>query len=232
MRRFWWVPGLAMLLILALGPALAGRVVPPLAGLSISLAATAAGLAWGLGAGIVGLRERSRSWGPALLASAVVPLAAGLAVLAAILLPDESTSRVYDVATDLGDPPAFRTGPAAPLPFPAEARAAQPGAHGDLRPLRFKVSPQIAFDAALTVAAEMPGWSILTENRSQGTIQAVARTSLFRFEDDVAIRIRAQDGRAVVDIRSRSRVGEGDRGANAARIRAYGAALTARLATL
>jgi len=221
-----------MVLILGLGPILAGRFMPPIAGLSLSLAATAAGLAWGFGAGFVGLWHRARPWAPSVLASAALPLIVGLAVVAAILLPADSTSRFSDIATDLADPPAFRTGPAAHLPFPDEARAAQPGAYPDLKPLQFRVSPQIAFDAARTVAEEMPGWSILSENRGQGTIQAVARTGLFRFEDDVAIRVRAQDGKTIVDIRSRSRIGDGDRGTNAARIRAYRAALTARLATL
>lgn len=40
----------------------------------------------------------------------------------------------------------------------------------------------------------------------------------FRFKDDVVIRVRAADGGTVVDVRSVSRVGQGDLGANAARI--------------
>lgn len=232
MRRFWWLPGLTVLVILGLGPILAGRLVPPITGLVISLAATALGLAWGVGATVIGLWARARPWAPALLASAGLPLAVAIGVAAAAILPADSVSRFSDVSTDLADPPDFQSGPAAHVPFPDEARVAQPAAYGDLAPLRFKVSPQIAFDAALAVAGGMPGWRILSENRGQGTIQAVARTALFRFEDDVTIRVRAAQGRTWVDIRSRSRIGQGDRGANAARIRAYRDELTARLATL
>jgi len=232
LRRFWWLPGVVVLVILALGPILAGRLVPPITALSISLAATTLGLAWGLGAAALGLWARRRAWARALFASAALPLVTALGVAAAAFAPADSASRFNDVSTDLADPPAFHSGPAAQVPFSEAARAAQPAAYGDLAPLHFRVSPQIAFDAALAVAAGMPGWRIVSESRSQGTIQAVARTVLFRFEDDVAIRVRPGEGRTIVDIRSRSRIGEGDRGANAARIRAYRAALIARLATL
>jgi len=58
-------------------------------------------------------------------------------------------------------------------------------------------------------------------------IEARATSKLFRFVDDVAIRIRSKDGGSVVDIRSKSRVGQGDLGANANRIRAIAAELAA-----
>ena len=43
-------------------------------------------------------------------------------------------------------------------------------------------------------------------------------TRLFRFVDDVAIRVRPRGAGSVVDLRSNSRVGGGDLGANAERI--------------
>ncbi|TMA41924.1 MAG: DUF1499 domain-containing protein, partial [Deltaproteobacteria bacterium] len=63
---------------------------------------------------------------------------------------------------------------------------------------------------------------------ASGTIEAVATTRVFGFQDDIAIRVRA-DGSAAsrVDVRSKSRDGKGDLGANAARIRAYVMALEA-----
>ena len=52
---------------------------------------------------------------------------------------------------------------------------------------------------------------------------------IFGFEDDVAIRVRDVGGKSVIDMRSKSRDGRGDLGANAARIRAYVSALEKRL---
>jgi uncharacterized protein (DUF1499 family) len=57
-------------------------------------------------------------------------------------------------------------------------------------------------------------------------IEAVATSRLFHFRDDIAIRVRADGGGGSrVDMRSKSRVGQGDLGVNAARIRAYMAEL-------
>jgi uncharacterized protein (DUF1499 family) len=67
----------------------------------------------------------------------------------------------------------------------------------------------------------MPGWEISAEELPSGRIEAVARTSLFHFEDDVAIRVRAEGEGSRIDARSRSRVGQSDFGANAARIVSY-----------
>jgi uncharacterized protein (DUF1499 family) len=55
------------------------------------------------------------------------------------------------------------------------------------------------------------------------TIHIEAHTFLFRFVDDVVVRLRrVPEGEDVLaDVRSRSRVGRGDLGANARRIRDY-----------
>jgi len=49
----------------------------------------------------------------------------------------------------------------------------------------------------------------------------VATSDLCRFHDDFAVRVRPDDGGAVVDMRSKSRDGKGDLGANAERIRSF-----------
>jgi uncharacterized protein (DUF1499 family) len=60
-------------------------------------------------------------------------------------------------------------------------------------------------------------------------LQAVHQTRLWRFEDDVTVRIQRRDGRTVVSVRSRSRVGQWDFGQNARNIRAFLEALDARV---
>jgi uncharacterized protein (DUF1499 family) len=49
----------------------------------------------------------------------------------------------------------------------------------------------------------------------------VARTFLLRLPDDVTVRVRPRADGARIDVRSVSRIGRHDLGANAARIRAF-----------
>ena len=63
------------------------------------------------------------------------------------------------------------------------------------------------------------------EDGDQGRIEAVARAPVFGQEDDIVIRVLAEPSGASLDIRSSSRFGSRDLGQNAARIRAFFAAL-------
>ena len=73
------------------------------------------------------------------------------------------------------------------------------------------------------------GWEIRETNREQGIIEAVATTRLFKFKDDVTVMITREGDATVVNVRSKSRVGKGDLGTNARRIRAFQAELAKRL---
>ena len=64
---------------------------------------------------------------------------------------------------------------------------------------------------------------------SGGEIRAVATTMVFRFKDDVTITVQREANATVVNIRSRSRIGRGDLGANARRIRDFQSRLAARV---
>ena len=86
----------------------------------------------------------------------------------------------------------------------------------------------LVFDAALETAQEME-LEITAKSVDKGEIQAVATTPLFRFKDDVTITVRHIDGATIVNVRSHSRIGKGDLGANARRIREFQARLAARL---
>jgi uncharacterized protein (DUF1499 family) len=77
-----------------------------------------------------------------------------------------------------------------------------------------------AYARALAVAVDMPAWQILRADAAALEIEAVATSALFRFKDDVVIRLRPEGADAVrVDVRSKSRDGKGDIGANTTRIR-------------
>jgi uncharacterized protein (DUF1499 family) len=76
------------------------------------------------------------------------------------------------------------------------------------------------FDRAVLVATDM-GWDIYLQDRNTGIIEAVDTTALMGFKDDVVVRLRTNAEGTLVDLRSVSRVGLGDMGANAKRINAF-----------
>jgi uncharacterized protein (DUF1499 family) len=92
----------------------------------------------------------------------------------------------------------------------------------EVRPLDLDLSPDEAYDLALATARRMRGWRIVQESPQEGSLNAEAKTPLLRFVDDVRVWIEARSGGGCrVHMRSRSRVGQGDFGANASRIRAF-----------
>lgn len=77
--------------------------------------------------------------------------------------------------------------------------------------------PGEVYEAAIALV-EARGWETVTADREAGRIEATETSTWFGFRDDVAIRIRPADGGSEVDIRSVSRVGLSDLGANAKRV--------------
>jgi uncharacterized protein (DUF1499 family) len=65
------------------------------------------------------------------------------------------------------------------------------------------------------------GWEVVGRDAAAGTIEAVDTTKWFGFKDDIAVRVAPDAGGSRIDVRSKSRVGRGDAGTNARRIRAY-----------
>lgn len=133
---------------------------------------------------------------------------------------------IHHVTTDMEDPPQFdaviplRGENSNPLDYTSEVAEVQRRAYPDIQPLRLADPPEVAFDRSVAIAREL-GWVIVNTDREAGRIEATDVTFWFQFEDDVVIRIRPADGGARVDLRSVSRVGGGDVGANAARIREF-----------
>jgi uncharacterized protein (DUF1499 family) len=93
-------------------------------------------------------------------------------------------------------------------------------AYPEVRPLVLDRRAEEAFAKALRAAREM-GWEIVSADPAAGRIEAVATTPWFGFKDDVTVRVSGQSGASRIDVRSRSRVGRGDAGANARRILRY-----------
>lgn len=138
-----------------------------------------------------------------------------------------SVPPIHDITTDTAQPPQFVA--VLPLradaPNPAEYEGAdiarqQLAAYPDISTRHLPVPPDAAFARALEAAGDM-GWDIVDTDAATGRIEATDTTFWFGFKDDVVIRVAADDGGSKVDVRSVSRVGGSDVGANAKRIRAY-----------
>lgn len=145
----------------------------------------------------------------------------------------ETYPPIHDVSTDLQDIPEF----VAVLPLRANApntvvyggspnmtpernAQLQSEAYPDLVPKVYDASAEEIFERALA-AVETMGWELVDANPAEGRIEATATTFWLRFKDDVVIRIKPQGNSTVVDARSLSRVGGGDVGTNAKRLRKF-----------
>jgi hypothetical protein len=151
---------------------------------------------------------------------------------------------IHDISTDLEDPPGFSEAV-------VTARAAVPRANDldllnkrvgdgrtfgelqreaypDIAHIVTGLEPARAFEAALALAQE-EGWSIGRTDPAAGAIEATAESFWYGFVDDVAVRVRPDGTGARIDMRSVSRVGRSDLGANAARMRPYLTELRRRL---
>jgi uncharacterized protein (DUF1499 family) len=180
-------------------------------------------------AGIVAARRRQ---GPEGIGRGIGALVIALAVLmfpVVLVVNARGTAPIHDVTTDTLDPPTF----VAVLPIRAQTGALNPVEYGgprvaalqqqsfpDLKPLRLDLPPQTAFDRALGEVLAM-GWEVVASDSAAGRIEATDTTRLFGFKDDVVVRVRPDWSGSRIDVRSLSRVGGGDLGTNAKRVRAY-----------
>lgn len=137
---------------------------------------------------------------------------------------------IHDISTDTTTPPSFialddsREGARNSLVYGGpEVAAFQQQAYPDIAPIFSDKSPINAFSEALRVADAM-GWEIVSEDASSLRFEATARTLVYQFVDDVVVVVTDLDGKSRVDIRSVSRIGRGDRGVNAQRVRDFIAA--------
>lgn len=165
----------------------------------------------------------------------VVSLAVGV-VPFTFFNPRNPPPPIHDITTDLDDPPGFE----AVLPLREASKAAnsatynpadgavQKQAYADIAPMRTKLPPADAFARALDAARAM-GWTMVAQDKATGRIEASDTTFWFGFTDDVVIRVAADGEGSRIDVRSLSRIGRSDVGANARRIRKYEAKLAETL---
>ncbi len=227
--------GRASLVAAVAGPLAAHfALVPPLTGFML----LAVGLLLGLLAIPLGLGALARGGGTS-RARAAHGLLLGLAVVGVTAIGGRDVfghPRINDITTDTLRPPEFVRAPTLAadagrdMRYPGESVARQQrDGYGEIAPLGTSLPPAEAFARVQRVARATEGWTITREDASAGALEGVARSRLFRFEDDFVIEVRAEAGRTRIHMRSKSRDGRSDLGVNAVRIRTFLAKLAGEL---
>lgn len=91
----------------------------------------------------------------------------------------------------------------------------------ELVPRVYRAEAARVFDAVLHAVHRLPRWTLVAYQPETGDVRAEATTRLFKFVDDVMIRVVPRGESVAVEVRSASRVGRGDFGQNARNIRAF-----------
>ncbi len=132
---------------------------------------------------------------------------------------------INDITTDPANPPPFgklaSLRPPGTDRYPAKFAALQEKAYPDIEPLLFEAPPRVAYSETLSLI-EKRKWQVVGEmppaGNRDGVIEAVARTLIMGFPDDVVVRVSADGTGSRVDVRSASRYGLNDLGTNARRV--------------
>jgi hypothetical protein len=190
-----------------------------IAGLSILVSLAAFAAIWQNGS-----RGMGRILVALLLDIAILAYPAYLAVQYRRLPP------IHDITTDPIDPPKFealarlRAGDGAnPAVYAGLYSAEQQRiAYPQVEAATVEVPPQKAYETALELINKRK-WLVVdarppTPPRREGKIEAIARTPIMGFREDIAVRVLPDGPGARIDLRSSSRYFDHDLGSNAARI--------------
>jgi uncharacterized protein (DUF1499 family) len=195
------------------------------AGIAIALVAVLCALA-----GFVRIwQEGRRGLGSAikgLIVAMLVLAYPGFMALKAVTLP-----AINDVTTDTEDPPSFSRSRAAlearegrvPPDAGPEVREMQRASYVQIAPLTLDIGPEEAF-GIVRKAAENLGWRVIEAappggRVGLGRLEAIDRSLVLRMPYDITVRVRPRVDGTRIDIRSASRFGSHDLGANAGLIR-------------
>ena len=152
-----------------------------------------------------------------------------LGVMGYQILKARGVPPIHDISTDTDNPPVFarvislrgegsNTLDYGTEDLPAERLAAmQRDAYPHIKTVQSDMVPDLVFDRMIEIVS-MNNHELINEDRQNGLIEAVSTSFWFGFKDDLVIRIQASQNGTSMDIRSVSRVGQSDLGANAARI--------------
>lgn len=216
-----------VVLVLLAGPLTKFGVLPWSAGLGLfalgSLVAAIGGLI------CLGIVIRNR--GGVLASGGMVAGLAAAAALAKIIAGAGGVPEIHDITTDTANPPLFvsvtpalRGDGSNSITYDPTIAPKQAAAYPGVRPRTITKSPADVFDIA-TKAVVARGWTVVGADSATGRIEVTDTSGWWGFKDDVVIRLRPDGEGTRIDIRSVSRIGRSDMGANAARIEKLMAAI-------
>jgi uncharacterized protein (DUF1499 family) len=154
--------------------------------------------------------------------------AALLAYPAFIAVSARNLPQINDITTDFTNPPRFevlaRLRPRDRIDYPNFFAAEQEKGYPNVGPLQVDLPVRPAYDLALKAVTQRK-WLVVDArppvgNAQPGVIEAIARTPIMGFRDDVVVRVSSFEGGAKIDVRSASRYGLSDFGTNAKRVTA------------
>ena len=210
---------LTVLVVLA-GPLAKFGILPWVAALGLYALGSLVATVGGLICLVIVLRRRGGRLG---VAATIAGLGAA-AILAKIILGSSGIPRIHDITTDTANPPAFVSitpelrGPGAnPIAYDSAITPEQIRAYPAVKPQVIPMPLPVVFDKTMKIIVAR-GWTVAGADSAVGRIEATDTSGWWGFEDDVVIRLAAEDAGTRVDIRSLSRVGKSDLGANADRI--------------
>lgn len=178
-------------------------------------------LAFGLA--VFGLVKKQK---PVTITGAVVAILLAIPVVGLSMQAAKAKSLpfLHQVTTDTVNLPEFevivglRGENSNPLDYDSEKLAPlQQAAYPELQTIHSDLNMIQAFNKAVNVASNL-GWEIVAKDYKKGKIEAVDTTALWAFKDDIVIRVQTTDTGSKIDLRSISRIGGSDLGANAARV--------------
>ncbi len=151
------------------------------------------------------------------------------------VLKGTSVPAIHDITTDTSSPPVFHVivnqrlvgakeeaivndlTYGAGFENPSMLAKLQQEAYPEIQTLELN-SDVMSVVAVTSKILEESGMEVVNIDPELGIVEATATTFWFGFKDDVVVRIRPTRSGSKVDVRSVSRVGQSDLGANAARI--------------
>lgn len=222
MRAFVIGVNLAAIVLFGAGPLLAYlRAAPPIVGFGTFALGGMLGVVGVLAAVVMSYRQ-----GPGMATYFGILGAAPLAVLVYFFIAGRNYPLINDVTTDVVNPPQFANAKTLEpndgrdMSFPNQNAEIIREAYPEVEPVAINAPFDDAFNRALDAVQDL-GWTLTLADGKEGRIEAYDETAVFGFVDDIVVRVEKADGGAVVDIRSKSRDGQGDFGANAKRIKAF-----------
>lgn len=217
--------GFAGIVLSLVGPFSANlRLIPPFVGFLLFFAGALIALAGALMA-LVQLLKHKRLNGPAFLG--FIPLM----LVMVFFSKARAFPPINDVSTDLNDVPQFvratklRENVGRDMSFPDAFKPIVRTHYGDLSTITVGETPDALMDKTVALLKQKPFFELTREDREAKEIEGTAETSFFKFKDDFIVRFRPVGQSTQIDMRSKSRNGKGDVGANAIRIRMLFAAI-------